>query len=404
MKFTQASVAKFKLPEGKLDHIEFDDSMPGFGLRVRNGGKQEHRTYILQYKIGPKQRRMTLGSVAKISLDEAHRKARKLFGAIADGKDPANEKAVARAEASHTFAVIVSDFLQVQQVKLKPRSFIETQRFLQKHLGPLHRLALASISRATVAAQLRIIVKEHGSVSADRARAALSKFFSWAMGEGLAETNPVIGTNNAAGESKARDRVLTDKELGTVWNGVPENDYGRIVRLLILTACRRDEIGSLRWSEINREARAITLPGERTKNGRIHDVPLSKVALEIIDSIPRRANRDFVFGEGKGGFSGWSKAKAALDAQLGLKPWRLHDLRRTASTRMADVGVQPHIIEAVINHVSGHKAGVAGVYNRSTYENEKRAALDLLSNYVVVAAAKADGSNVEHLRRVQTKA
>jgi integrase len=387
------------MPEGKLEHIEFDDSMPGFGLRVRNGGQREHRTYILQYKIGPKQRRITLGNVAKIGLDEAHRKARKLFGRIADGEDPANEKALARTEASHTFDVIASDFLTVQQALLKPRSFIETQRFLQKHWKPLHRLALASISRATVAAQLRIIAKEHGLVSADRARAALSKFFSWAMGEGLTETNPVIGTNKAAGEIKARDRVLTDNELATIWRGVLDNDYGRIVRLLILTGCRRDEIGSLRWSEVNNEARLIALPGERTKNGRIHDVPLSKAALEIIDSSPRRLSRDFVFGEGKGGFSGWSKAKAALDAQLGLKPWRLHDLRRTASTRMADAGVQPHIIEAVINHVSGHKAGVAGVYNRSTYENEKRTALDALSNYVMVAVAKAKGGNVERLRR-----
>jgi integrase len=399
MKFTQASVAKFRLPEGKLDHIEFDDSMPGFGLRVRNGGKQEHRSYILQYKIGPKQRRMTLGNVAKIGLDEAQRKARKLFGKVADGKDPANEKAVARTEASHTFDFIASEFLRVQQTRLKPRSFIETQRFLQKHLRPLHRLALASISRATVAAQLRMIANEHGPVSADRARAALSKFFSWAMGEGLAQANPVIGTNKAAGESKARDRVLTDQELATVWIGAPENDYGRIIRLLILTGCRRDEIGSLRWSEIDKEARMVVLPGERTKNSRTHHVPLSKIALDIIESVPRRVSRDFVFGEGKGGFSGWSKAKVALDDQLGLKPWRLHDLRRTASTRMADSGVQPHIIEAVINHVSGHKAGVAGVYNRSTYENEKRAALDALGNYVMVAVAKAKGGNVEGLRR-----
>jgi integrase len=399
MKFTQATVTKFKMPEGKLEHIEFDDSVPGFGLRVRNGGEREHRTYILHYKIGPKQRRMTLGNVAKIDLDEAHRKARKLFGKIADGKDPANEKAVARTEASHTFDVIASEFLRVQQAKLKRRTLIETQRFLLKHWKPLHRLSLASISRTTVAAQLRIIAKDHGLVSTDRARAALSAFFTWAMGEGLAEANPVIGTNKAAGESKARDRVLTDNELTTVWSGLPENDYGRIVRLLILTACRRDEIGSLRWSEINKEARLITLPGERTKNGRTHDVPLSKIALEIIDSIPRRVNRDFVFGVGAGGFSGWSKAKATLDAQLGLKAWRLHDLRRTASTRMGDVGVQPHIIEAVINHVSGHKAGVAGVYNRSTYEAEKRAALEALSNYVMVAVEKAGSGNVHLLKR-----
>src|SRR5262249_15381882 len=143
MKFTQAAIAKFKMPAGKVEHIEFDDNMPGFGLRIRNGENREHRTYIVQYKISPKQRRMTLGSVAKIGLDEARRKARRMFGAIADGKDPANDKAVARAHASHTFDVLVSEFLRVQQTRLKPRSFIETQRFLQKHWRPLHRLALA---------------------------------------------------------------------------------------------------------------------------------------------------------------------------------------------------------------------------------------------------------------------
>ena len=134
MKFTQATVTKFKMPKGKLEHIEFDENMPGFGLRVRDGGKREHRTYILQYKIGPKQRRMTLGNVAKIGLDEAQRKARRLFGKIADGKDPANEKAVARTEASHTFDVIASEFLRVQQAKAQTaQPTIETQRFLQKH-------------------------------------------------------------------------------------------------------------------------------------------------------------------------------------------------------------------------------------------------------------------------------
>src|SRR5262249_21877524 len=126
MKFTQASVAKFKLPVGKLDHIEFDDSMPGFGLRVRNGGKREHRTYILQYKIGPKRRGMTLGGGERMGLGEAKKKARTLLGAIADGKAPANEKAVARTEASRTFDVIASDFLRVQQARLKRRSHDET--------------------------------------------------------------------------------------------------------------------------------------------------------------------------------------------------------------------------------------------------------------------------------------
>jgi integrase len=115
------------------------------------------------------------------------------------------------------------------------------------------------------------------------------------------------------------------------------------------------------------------LPAARTKNRLEHDVPLSPAATVILTGTPRRAGRDLVFGEGVGGFSGWSLAKAALDKRLPIKPWRLHDLRRTAATRMGDLGVLPHVIEAVLNHISGHKAGVAGIYNRATYAAEKRA-------------------------------
>ena len=217
--------------------------------------------------------------------------------------------------------------------------------------------------------------------------------YAWAIGEGLCETNPVDGTNKAD-EGKPRDRVLSDKELAAVWNAAPEGDYGSIVKLLMLTAQRRDEIGSLRWSEIDTEAKTITLPASRTKNGREHVIPLSAQALAIIKATPQRANRDLVFGSGDGGYSGWSKAKAAMDEKLGkgVAGWTLHDLRRTGATRMADSGVQPHIIEAVLNHVSGHKEGVAGIYNRAAYEPEKRAALDTLGSYIKTAMAKADGS------------
>jgi integrase len=158
-------------------------------------------------------------------------------------------------------------------------------------------------------------------------------------------------------------------------------------------------IGSLRWSEIDSAKALLALPGSRTKNGRPHDVPLSTTALEALSGHPRRDDRDFVFGEGKGGFSGWSKAKAALDEACGVEGWTLHDLRRTAATRMADVGVLPHVIEAVLNHVSGHRAGVAGIYNRSTYATEKRAALELWANHLMIAIAQAGGSNVTKLKR-----
>ena len=165
----------------------------------------------------------------------------------------------------------------------------------------------------------------------------------------------------------------------------------------MLTGQRRDEIGSLRWSEINFSNRVIKLDGARTKNGRTHLIPLSADSLAMLESITQLDDREFVFGQGQGGFAGWSKGKAALDQACGVKGWTLHDLRRTAATRMAESGVLPHVIEAVLNHVSGHKSGVAGIYNRSTYEPEKRQALDTLASYVKTAVAKSEGANVRRL-------
>ena len=204
------------------------------------------------------------------------RRAKQIFGKVADGKDPANERAVARSEASQTFELVAADFIAFQRTRRKANTLDATERYLNKHWKPLHGLALDSINRATVSAQLRVIAKGNGPVAADRARANLSKFFSWAMGEGLCDTNPVIGTNKSADEYKPRERVLTDAEMAAVWKDAPDSDYGRIVRLLMLTGCRRDEIGSLRWSEIDVKGKAITLPGSRTKNGREHVVPLSR--------------------------------------------------------------------------------------------------------------------------------
>jgi integrase len=292
---------------------------------------------------------------------------------------------------------VVDDWLKVRKEDMKPRSHVEWTRHLKQHWKPLHKLMLGAVTRQDIAAQMRTIAKDSGPVSANRARGALSAMFAWAIGEGLCEANPVIGTNKAA-EEKPRERVLDDAELAAVWKATPDNDYGRIVRLLMLTGQRRDEIGKLCWSEIDRKARTISLDGARTKNARAHVVPLSDAALGILNAVTQVDGRDFVFGRGKGGYSGWSKGKDALDAACGVKDWTLHDLRRTGATRMAENGVLPHVIEAVLNHVSGHKSGVAGIYNRSTYEKEKREALDTLASYIKTAIAKSEGANVRRLK------
>jgi integrase len=381
MKLTQTSVNKLSLPGGKSDAIFFDEALPSFGLRIRAGGS---RKYVVHYRQGGIQRRHTIGSANALTLEEARRKARKVLVAVDDGKNPAAERAHTRAAAGLIFGTVVDEFLAAQS-HLKPHSLIMTTHHLKNHWKPLHKLALGAISRALIAAHMRVIAKQSGIASANRARSALSTMFAWAIGEGLCESNPVIGTNKA-GEEKPRDRVLSDSELVAIWKALPDSDYGRVVKLLMLTGQRREEIGGLRWTEINTEARVIELSGSRSKNSLPHKIPLCDEAMAILKACLQCAGRDLVFGEGENGFGAWSRSKAALDAAMGInQPWVLHDLRRTAATGMADLGVQPHIIEAVLNHISGHKAGVAGIYNRSTYENEKRAALELWAKHVSAA-------------------
>ena len=138
----------------------------------------------------------------------------------------------------------------------------------------------------------------------------------------------------------------------------------------------------LRWSEINFELAIITLPGSRTKNRRTHIVPLSDRAADILNVQPRRDGRDYVFGEGQGGFSGWSRCKERLDQAINIPAWVIHDIRRTVATGMSKIGILPHVVEAVLNHVSGHKGGVAGIYNLHTYEAEKVTALTRWADHV----------------------
>jgi integrase len=398
----QADVFSLPVPK-KDDAVYFDkgpnkDRVAGLALRV---GFRGYRTWAFYYRLNGKQKRLTLGDTS-LTLDAARQIARKHRIALADGKDPAIEIIERRANTALTAGALIADYLKARQRDMKPRSLVECTRHLQVLWKPLHGLPAGSVTRALVATNLRRIADNSGPIAANRARATLSAMYGWAIGEGVCNENPVIGTNKPAQE-KTRDRVLTDAELVKIWRSTPESDYGKIVRLLMLTAQRRDEIGSLRWSEIpsrDDPAKAqIELPGERTKNGRPHVVPLSGEAIAILEATHERAGRDLVFGEGEGGYSGWSRAKEVLDDACGVKDWTLHDLRRSAATGMANIGVQPHVIEAVLNHISGHKSGVAGIYNRSTYAAEKREALASWASHLRVAIASAEGANVVRMTK-----
>ena len=170
--------------------------------------------------------------------------------------------------------------------------------------------------------------------------------------------------------------MLAPEELKAIWKQCRDDDFGRIVRLLLLTACRREEIGGLRWSEVDIESGKMLLPKERTKNGRPLALTLPDMARSILKAAPRRAGRDLVFGGGKAGFSAWSYCTLSFNYQVAaanggraLAPWRIHDLRRTVRTGLSKIGIKPHVAELVLNH-TGHKAGIGGVYDHYDYEPE----------------------------------
>jgi integrase len=380
-------VAGLALAAGVQEAKFFDyghaDCVVGFGLRVRHAGS---RTWIFQYKYGDKHQRMKLGIWPALSLEKARAKARFYREQVDNGGNPAAARGEDKLRAKETFGREVIRFLARQKLKLKPRSYLEVERHLNRHAKPLHGLMLAGIDRRRISVLLADISDSHGPIAANRVRASLSTFFTWAVREGMLDSNVVIGTNRT--DEVARDRVLSIAELGEIWNGLLADDYGTIVKLLMLTGQRREEIGSLRWSEIDFDRGMIVFPGSRTKNKREHEIPMSDAVRDLLQIRDRESARDLVFGAGKGPFSGWSNAKEALEARLlevrkktmgnSGRPssvWRLHDIRRSVATHMAENGIQPHVIEAVLNHVSGHKAGVAGVYNRAAYVAEKSAAL-----------------------------
>jgi integrase len=463
MKLTAKNFSSARLEPGETDRIFFDDDIPGFGLRVRAGGS---RNWVFQYALGEKQRRMSLGaatvesfkSFGKLGIRE---QAAQLHAKVKLGQDPASDKTEARKRASDTFEAIAKKYLAAKKESTRPGTYTETERHILKHAKPLSGLQVAKIARRDIATLIGTIKENSGPVAANRVRSTLSDFFSWAMSEGIddIESNPVLNTNKY--EESARERVLDDHELRAIWKHAGDDHYGSIVKLLILTGLRADEMASLRWPEIGSvivpEKRitdtvklpsfsisAIDLPGERTKNKRPHIVPLSEPAQAIIAKQPERATtdgnlREFVFGIGQRGFSGWSRCKERLDKrvlkelrevaekqndpklrarllkvedlmariakakdadrkalskQLKAIWWTHHDLRRTMDTTMNDsLDVLPHVVEAIINHVSTQKSGksgVSGVYNKALYLRERVAALNQWADHLgaIVSADK----------------
>ena len=385
MKLTTATVAALKL-DRKTDLIVFDDDLPGFGFRLRlSAGGKVLKSWVIQFKRSGISRRITLGSALVLGVEAARTQAKKLLGRVAIGEDPAADRRDRRAKDALTMRSQVTEFLAAKEKTLAPRTLGESTRYLTdpKYFGPLHNMALDRITLRDVAARIVVIQRERGNATATSARGALVGFFSWCMRMGLTAANPTIGSINP--ETKPRERVLSGDELAAIWNACGDDHYGKIVRLLICLGARRQEIGGIAWPELDLDSPqpSWTLPAARSKNGKAHTLPLMPMALAIIRSVPRLVSRDLLFGTSADyGFSSWHKGKAALDGSANVSDWVVHDLRRSVATGLADIGVAPHIIEAILNHQSGHKAGPAGIYNRSSYEREVRNALALWEDHV----------------------
>jgi integrase len=371
------------LPAGKRDHVVFDDDIAGFGLRIREGGS---RTWIYKYRVGTKQRSITLGSATAVPLALARENAGQLEAKVRLGGDPAAAKQVARTEAENTVGALIEQYLDARKDDWRPGSLRQVRRHLLHYARSLHSLPITAVSLRDVAMLLNSVAKNSGAPTCNKTRASLQTFFSWIIRQGIRLPDGNVVSYTGRQKEAPRERVLGDAELKAIWNACRDDDYGACIRLLILTGLREAEVGALRWDEVKDDR--IELPGARTKNKRPHVVPLSDPARAIIDKF-HMVGRTFVFGrDDSAGFKGWGPAKQRLDERIrnsgiSMAPWVVHDLRRSAASGMQRLGIRVEVIERTLNHVSGVFRGVTGIYQRDPMTEEMRDALDRWARHIV---------------------
>jgi integrase len=384
--------------DGKDDRIVFDDKFPRFGVRVRKlaGGKIS-RTYVYQYKLGGKTRRMLCGAVGVVGAVDARKIAKGFEIKLLSNADPAAERRQLRVHQGHTLGEAVDQYFAAIESRSRENTLRNKRQYLGERWKKFRDRPLDEITPREVSEHLIKIAEETGPSAANRARACLSAFYVWARKRHMCSANPTLDTERAQ-ENAPRERALSDQEIASLWKATEGGgDYEQIVRLLLLTGCRVREISELQWNEIDLEANALTIAKERSKNGNAHLVPLGAKAAAILRSRQRYATN--VFGRGKRGFNSHSFAKRPLDEKLQFKdPWTLHDLRRTIATGLQRLGVRLEVTERVLNHTGAARTGVAGVYHLHDYKDEKRAALEAWENHIRVCVAQASGENVTPLR------
>ena len=398
MLLTRASVAKLSLPDGKTDTVFWDDELKGFGVRLRAGGR---KSWVLTYRNQDGiQRKMTL-DIPMSAVDQARGEADRIIRNVKDRQDPQAQK-VERRKAQKTerltFGDVVKAYLPLAEARLRPSSYGEVKRHLETIWLPLHRLKASRVDHLKIAGELETIAKERGYITANRARASLSTMLAWAMAKGHIDQNPVIRVEKALKKEPKRDRFLNDDEIAEVWRHLGEGEFAAIMKLLVLTAARREEVSSMQWDELDLDRGEWLLPSVRTKNKLSHLIPLPPLAIEILQSIDRREGRELVFGSGEGGFSGWSQSKRRLDDRIAaarakdgeqagrpvraMPAWRVHDIRRSVATAMARLGISIAVIERALNHVSGEFGGIVATYQRHNYRQEVAEAFAIWGDHV----------------------
>jgi integrase len=386
LKFTKANLDELKPAE--KEYFAWSQDLPGFGIRVLPSGK---RSWLVQFRDGRGVScRRTIGDCRVVPLTLAEIRAQQLLAqARVYGVDlVTQERLDARARLlakNRTLGAVIGAYLSESEVRAK-RSYAEIKRYLEVVWQDVHHLDAEEISRHDLVPTLRRIATERGGPTANRARATLSGCIVWAIRHGVLRRDSNPCSFLPSWDEKPRERALSLEELGLIWQAAPQvnETFGAMIRMLILTGCRRSEIADLEWSEIDFARAVIELPSSRTKNGLPHTVPLAPCAVAILAGAPRLSDsRVFV------NFRAWSWAKIKLDHLVKLPAWVVHDIRRSVSTGLREhLSADVHLIELILNHQSGTRGAIAGVYDRSQRLAERRDLLERWATLITEAAGE----------------
>src|SRR5262245_6849387 len=365
-------------PAGKRI-VCWDAARPSFGARITDRGVISF--FVMRRMPGnPRPIRIVLGRYPDISLATARKRATAALGDLVSGVHPKERE---RLRQGNTFAALAAAFLS-RPAAAKQRTAAATAKKIERHLIPRWGARVAAeIKRSDAIGLLEEIDRKSGPYMAAKAFALASSIFRHAMTRERVASNPCqfVKPSEFVGVMTPRQRVLTDAEIALFWRAT-EDIYpaGPFARLLLLTAVRRSEAAEATFGEVDLNNALWVIPASRTKTGAAHEVPLSGMAIDLLKSLPRFAGGDFVFSTtgGRSGIRSFGLYKDAIDARAtGLANWRFHDLRRTARTNLAALGVTPFIAELILGH---QQKGVHAVYDVHTYRTEKGQALEHWAN------------------------